>query len=122
MNTRYALLAVGLAFGIWETVDVVDTGILAAVFAVLFFVCTAWLGRRNSAVAAIVIAVLCAFEASQAHTWKGTGTTAKDAATVLGTTGIAAAAAFLLRSRLRHAQARPPRVERPLSQFAKEEE
>ena len=88
MNTRNELLPVGLALDIWETVDVVDTGIPAAVFAVMFFVCTAWLGATMA----------------------------------LGTAGIAAAAAFLLRSRLRHAQARPLRVERPFSQFAKEEE
>lgn len=96
MNARLALIAVGLGFGVWEAVDTFDTGVPAAVFSVLFLACSVWLSRRKSVGAAIAIAALCTVEASQAHTWKDAGTTAKDAAMALGSAGIVAALAFVL--------------------------
>lgn len=99
MNPRNALLVVALAFGVWETVDIVDTGVPAAVFAFLFLACAVWLWRRNTWIAAVLIAALCSVEASQAHTWKDAGPAAKDAATALGSVGILAALTYLVRRR-----------------------
>src|SRR5581483_4630469 len=98
MTIRNALIAIAVAFGVWETSDIPDTGAIAAVFAVLFFACSLWLWRRSNRIAALVLALQFAVEATQAHTWKDASPTAKDAAAVLGTAGIAAAAAFLARS------------------------
>jgi hypothetical protein len=98
MNARLALLAVALGFGVWEAVDTLDTGAPAAIFSVLFLGAALWLHRRSSRIAAIVIALLCSVEASQAHTWKDAGPAAKDTAMVLGSAGILAAVAFLVRS------------------------
>jgi len=99
MNNRMAVIAVALAFGIWEAIDTADTGIPAAVFSVLFLVCAVALWRRNSRIAALVVGLLCTVEATQAHTWKDAGTVAKDAAMVLGTAGVLASVAFLFRNR-----------------------
>jgi hypothetical protein len=98
MNTRLALLAVALAFGIWEAIDTLDTGAPAAIFSVLFLGAAVALYRRSSRIAAIVIALLCSVEASQAHTWKDASTVAKDAAMALGSAGILAAGTFVARS------------------------
>jgi len=95
MNARNALIAVALAFGGWEAIDVVDTGVPAAVFSVLFLAAAVWLARRSSRLAALLVALLCSVEASQAHTWKDAGQTAKDTAMVLGSAGILAALAFV---------------------------
>jgi uncharacterized membrane protein len=99
VNPRNALLVVALAFGTWETVDIVDTGVPAAVFAVLFLASALWLWRRNTRIAAALIAALCSVEASQAHTWKDAGPAAKDAAMALGSAGILAALTYLVRRR-----------------------
>ena len=98
MTIRNALIAIALSFGIWETTDIPDTGAIAAIFAVLFFACSLWLWRRNSRIAAIVLALQFAIEATQAHTWNDASPIAKDAAMMLGAAGIAAALAFLARS------------------------
>jgi hypothetical protein len=98
VTIRNALIAIALSFGIWETIDIPDTGAIAAVFAVLFFACSMWLWRRNSRIAAIALALQFTIEATQAHTWKDASSTAKAAAMVLGTAGIAAVLAFLARS------------------------
>jgi hypothetical protein len=98
MNVRNASIAIALTFGVWEATDIPDTGAIAAVFAVLFFACSSWLWRRNSRVAAIVLALQFAVEATQAHTWRDASAGAKDAAMVLGTAGAFAAAVFLARS------------------------
>jgi hypothetical protein len=106
MNTRNALLAIALAFGIWEATDIPDTGAPAIVFCIAFLACAAWLWRRRTSIGApIVIALLCTVEASQAHTWKDASAAAKVAAEVLGTAGIAAAALVLVQ-RLRTARLR----------------
>lgn len=99
MDIRIAVIAVAIAFGIWEAIDTADTGAPAAVFSVLFLLCALWLWRRSSRVAALVVGLLCTVEATQAHTWKDAGTVAKDAAMVLGTAGILASVAFILRTR-----------------------
>jgi hypothetical protein len=98
MAIRNTLLAIALAFGIWESIDIPDTGAVAAVFAVLFFACSMWLWRRSSRFAAAVLALQFTIEATQAHTWKDASPAAKDAALALGTAGILAATAFLGRS------------------------
>ena len=55
MTARIGLVLSGLAFGIWETVDIfwIDFPPAAAVFAALFLGCTAWFWRRNSSRAAV---------------------------------------------------------------------
>ena len=98
MTIRNALIAIALSFGIWETTDIPDTGAIAAVFAVLFFACSLWLWRRNSRIAALVLGLQFTIEATQAHTWKDASPATKEAALVLGTAGIAAAAAFVAHS------------------------
>jgi hypothetical protein len=98
MGIRNAVIAIALVFGVWETSDITDTGVIAAVFALLFFVCSVWLWRRSSRIVAIVLGLQFTVEATQAHTWKDASPTAKDAAMVLGTAGIAAAATFLAHS------------------------
>ena len=105
MNSRIALAAVALAFGIWETSDIPDTKAPAAVFAVLFLVCAALVLRRGSRIAALAVGLLCIVEATQAHTWKGAGETAKVAAEVLGSIGIALAAAYLVNPLIRRSHA-----------------
>ena len=109
MTIRNGLIAVAVSFGAWETIDIGDAGVFAAVFAVLFLVCGLWLWHRSSRIAALVLALQFTIEATQAHTWKDASTTAKDAATVLGATGIALALAFLARS-LRPLHGRQSRV------------
>jgi hypothetical protein len=96
MITRNAVLAVALAFGVMETTDIPHTGAPAAVFAALYLGCSLWLWRRGGRVVAVVIAALCAVEASQAHTWKGVSSALKGVAMTLGTAGILAAAAYLV--------------------------
>jgi hypothetical protein len=98
MTSRNALIAIALAFGVWEATDIPNTGAPAAVFAVLFFACSIWLWRRSSRIAALVLGLQFTVEATQAHTWKDASTFAKDFAMVLGTAGILVAAAFLVRS------------------------
>ena len=55
MNARNLLLAVTFVLAVTETVDIVDTGIAAAVFAALFFACGAWFWRRGSMIAATIL-------------------------------------------------------------------
>lgn len=98
MNIRNALLGIALAFAVMETIDIPDTGAPAAVFAALFLVCSVWLWRRNSRIAAIILALQFTVEATQAHTWKHASATTKDLSMALGTAGILAAATFLTRS------------------------
>lgn len=92
---RNATLAVAVVFGVWEATDIPDTGLIAAVFAVVFFACVVWLRRSGNRIAAIVLLLQFAVEATQAHTWQDASASAKDAAMVLGTAGIVAAAGFL---------------------------
>lgn len=98
MAIRNTLIAVALAFGVWETSDVPDTGAIAAIFAILFFACCIWLWRRSSRIAAVVLALQFAVEATQAHTWKDASPTARETGLALGTAGFIAATAFLARS------------------------
>ncbi len=103
MTIRKTLIAVALSFGIWETIDIPETGAIAAVF----FVCSLWLWRRSSRVAAVVLALQFTVEATQAHTWKDASPATKEAALALGTGGILAAAAFLARSLHAHHRTAP---------------
>jgi hypothetical protein len=98
MTLRNILLAIALFFAVWETSDIPDTGVVAATFAVLFFACSYFVWRRGSRVAAVVLGLQFTVEATQAHTWQDASAGAKDAAMVLGTAGILAAAAFVVRS------------------------
>ena len=97
MNIRNSVLATGVAFGIFETVDSADTGVAALVFALLFFGLTAWIWRRDSRFAASVVGVLLAFEATQAQTWKNASPGARDVAMVGGSLGLAVVGAYVLR-------------------------
>jgi hypothetical protein len=57
---------------------------------------TAWVWRRDSRIAATLVGVLLAFEATQAQTWKGVSGAAKDISMVLGSVGLAAVGAYVL--------------------------
>lgn len=95
MNVRNALIGTALAFGILETTNISDTGAVAIVFAVVFYVCALWLWRRNSRVAAGLIGLQLALEATQAQTWKDASSGVKWFSMVLGSVGIALVGAFL---------------------------
>lgn len=97
MNIRNSVLAIGVAFGIFETVDILDTGVAALLFALLFFGLTVWVWRRDSRPGAVLIGVLLAFEATQAQTWNDASLAAKDVAMVGGSVGLALVGAYVLR-------------------------
>jgi hypothetical protein len=98
MNARIGLIVTGLAFGLWEAVDIfrIDVPAVAAVFAALFLGCTAWFWRRDSVRAAVALLVLFAFEVAVAPTLKHVAPATKIAAAALGLAGIAAAIAVLV--------------------------
>lgn len=96
MNIRNSVLAIGALFGIFETVDIPHTGVPALVFALLFFALAAWIWRRDSRIAASLLGVLLAVEATQAQTWKGVSPAAKDVAMVAGSIGLALVGAYVL--------------------------
>jgi FtsH-binding integral membrane protein len=58
------LILAGLAFAVWETVDIfwIDTPAVAAVMACLFFASTIWFWRRDSKRAAGALLILFAIE------------------------------------------------------------
>jgi hypothetical protein len=95
---RTALILTGLAFAIWEAVDVfwIDVPAVAAVFAVLFAACTTWYWRRDSLPAALAFVPLFAIEAGTAPTWKHVMTVTKAAGVSLGVVGLLAALAVLV--------------------------
>ena len=97
MNARIALIVMGLAFGVWEAVDIfwIDVPAAAALFAVLFLGCTTWFWLRHSVRAALGLLLLFAFEAAVAPTLKAMAVT-KIAAGALGLAGVAAAIAVLV--------------------------
>jgi hypothetical protein len=100
MSSRIALIATGLAFGLWEAVDIfwIDVPAVAAVFAGLFLGCTLWFWRRDSARAAVALMVLFAFEAAVAPSLKAmTVTKAVDLALALA--GLASGLAVLIAAR-----------------------
>ena len=97
LSTRKALIAAGLAFAIWEAIDIftIDVPAVAAVFAALFLACTAWFWRRDSKRAAAALLVLFAFEAAVAPTLKHVMTVTKIADFSLGVAGVLVALAVL---------------------------
>jgi hypothetical protein len=96
-TARTPLILLGLAFGIWEAIDIfwIDVPAVAAVFAALFLACTAWFWRRDSTRAAAALLVLFAFEAAAAPTLKHIMTVTKVADFALGVAGVLAALAVL---------------------------
>jgi hypothetical protein len=96
MNARNLLLAVTFVLAVTETVDIVDTGIAAAVFAALVFACGAWVWRRGSMIAATILGLQFLVEVTQAHTWKDTSMALKVFVMVVGTIGLAALAAVVV--------------------------
>jgi len=98
MNARIGLILTGLAFGIWETVDIfwIDVPAIAAVFAALFLGCTLWFWRRDSVRAAAALLVLFAFEAAAAPSLKHVMTVTKVADFTLALVGAAAAITVLV--------------------------
>lgn len=89
-HSRIALLAVGLAFGIWETVSIfqIEYPAIAAVFAAGFYGCTLWFWRRNSVPAALAFLPFLAVEAGSAPSWKHVMTVTKVSGVCLGVAGI----------------------------------
>ena len=96
-NARIALVAAGLAFGIWEAVHVfrIEVPAVAAVFAGLFLACATWFWRRDSVRAAAALPVLFAFEAAVAPSLKHVMTVTKVADFSLGVAGAIAALVVL---------------------------
>jgi hypothetical protein len=110
MNAQKLLLAVTLAFGITETIDIPHTGAPAAVFALLFFACAAWLWRGRSLVATAIVTLLFLVEVTQAHTWKGASMPVKVWAMVAGTIGLVAVIGVLV-DRIRNRRADAPALQ-----------
>jgi hypothetical protein len=100
MNARMGLIVTGLAFGLWEAIDIfrIDVPAVAAVFAALFLGCTAWFWRRDSVRAAVALLLLFAFEVAVAPTLQVAPAT-KMAIVALGIAGIAATIAVLVEVR-----------------------
>ena len=101
MNARVGLILTGLAFGIWEVVDIfwIDVPAVAALFAALFLGCTLWFWRRDSVRAAVVLLALFAFEGAAAPGLKHVMTVTKVADFTLALTGVALAIAVLVAER-----------------------
>ena len=101
MISRLALIVTGLAFGLWEAVDIfwIDVPAAAAVFAALFLGCTLWFWRRDSVPAAVSLMVLFAFEAAVAPSLKHVMTLTKVADFTLAIAGVACAIAVLVMER-----------------------
>lgn len=100
MVSRVGLIVTGLAFGLWETVDIfwIDVPAAAAVFAALFLGCTLWFWRRDSVRAAVSLMVLFAFEAAVAPSLKAM-TVTKVADLTLALAGVTCAIAVLVAER-----------------------
>lgn len=99
-KARTALILVGLTFATWETIDIfwIRFPAAAAVFAALFLGSTLWFWRRDSARAAIALALLFAFEAAVAPTLKAM-TVTKVADLTLALTGLALATTVVVTRR-----------------------
>jgi membrane associated rhomboid family serine protease len=110
MNAQKLLLAVTLVFGVMETIDIPHTGAPAAVFALLFFACAAWLWRRRSLIATAIVTLLLLVEVTQAHTWKGVSMPAKVWAMVAGTIGLVAVVGIVV-DRVRNRRADAPALQ-----------
>jgi len=97
-HARTVLIAAGLAFGVWETIDIfrIDVPAAAAIVAALFLSCTAWYWRRRSVRANVALLALFVLEVAEAPTWKNASTATKVGAEALGIAGAAAAAAALV--------------------------
>src|SRR6476661_1814214 len=101
-TTRVALILAGLAFAIWEMIDIfwISFPAAAAVFAALFLGGTLWLWRRDSVRAALALLLLFAFEAAVAPTLRAM-TVTKVADLSLALTGVALAMTVVVTRRPR---------------------
>ena len=101
VNARIGLILTGLAFGLWEMVDVfwIDVPAMAAVFAALFLGCTLWFWRRDSVRAAVSLMLLFVFEAAAAPGLKHVMTVTKVVDFTLAVAGIACAISVLVAER-----------------------
>jgi hypothetical protein len=101
MSSRSALIVTGLAFALWEAVDIfwIDVPAMAAVFASLFFACTLWFWRRNSLPAAMALLVLFVFEGAAAPGLRHVMTVTKVADFTLALAGVASAIGVLVAGR-----------------------
>ena len=101
MTSRRALIVIGLAFGIWETIDIfwIDVPAMAALFAVLFLGSTLWYWRRDSVRAVVALLLLCAFEGAAAPGLQHVMTVTKVADFTLALAGTASAIAVLVAAR-----------------------
>jgi peptidoglycan/LPS O-acetylase OafA/YrhL len=101
MISRIALIVTGLTFGLWEAIDTfrIDVPAVAAIFAAVFLGCTAWYWRRSSMKAVGLLALFFAFEVAMAPSLKHASTTTKATVIPVGTAGVVAAIAVLVRER-----------------------
>lgn len=101
MISRIGLMVIGLAFGLWEVVDVfrIDVPAIAAVFGAVFLVSTAWFWRRDSMKAVVVLTLFFAFEVAVAPSLKHALTVTKATVIALGISGVAAGIIVLVTER-----------------------
>jgi len=106
LNARRALILAGLAFAIWEAVDIfwISTPAVAAVMAVLFVTCTTWYWRRDTLRAAAALLVLFAFEGAVALTLKAM-TVTKAADLALAIVGVVLAVTVIVGRRRKRSSA-----------------
>jgi len=101
MVSRIGLIVTGLAFGLWEAVDIfwIDGPAIAAVLAALFLGCTLGFWRRDTVRAAVVLLLLLfglGFEGAAAPGLKHVMTVTKVADFTLALAGVACAIAVLV--------------------------
>jgi hypothetical protein len=93
LASRYALIAAGLAWAVWNTVGAVQANAFIAIFAVLHLACVAWFWRRDSIISALASAPLFALEAFSAPTWQHRMEVTRMAGLALALLGLLAVAA-----------------------------
>lgn len=109
MHTRSLLILAGLAFAVWETVDIfwIDTPAIAAVMACLFLASTLWFWRRDSKRAAVALLILFAIEGLTAPFLTGVMLVTRLGDLALALAGATLAVLVLMRRRKERVTASP---------------
>jgi Zn-dependent protease with chaperone function len=95
LASRYALIAIGLSWGIWNAVAAVQDSAFIAIFAVLNLACVAWFWRKDSIVSALASAPIFAIELLSARTWEHTMYVTRVCGMALAAAGLVAVAAVV---------------------------
>jgi hypothetical protein len=109
LASRYALIAIGLAWGIWNAVSAVQHSPFIGIFAVLNLACVAWFWRKDSITSALASAPIFALELYSAPTWQHTMHATRVSGVVLAAAGLVAVAAAVA-TRALDRRARPATV------------